>query len=93
MRFGWFFQNPVTYGQQLTYYALLFKIMQCQQEKAVTLLHTVNVIGHHGVFVINVYIIQGGTEYNLKEKISAQLVVPYKGVVILSYRYYSDRNS
>ena len=54
------------YGQQLTHHVLLFNTMQCQQEKAVTLLHTVNVIGHHRVFVINVYIIQSGTEYNLK---------------------------
>ena len=54
--------------------------------KAVTLLHTVNVIGHHRVFIINVYIIQSGAEYNLKYKISVQLVVPYKGT---SFRFYS----
>ena len=40
--------------------------MQCQQEKCVTLLHTVIVIGHHTVFVIKVYMIQSVTEYNLQ---------------------------
>ena len=38
-----------TYGQQLAHYALLFNTMQCQQENAVTLLHTVNVVGNHRV--------------------------------------------
>ena len=37
------------YSVKFTHYVLLFSIIQCKQEKSGTLLHTVNVIGHHRV--------------------------------------------